>query len=96
MLKEKHPLLTDPAFRLLCVFDRDRDKAKRSVDEIIGEFTTKEEGFNIEKDDYPITMDGLKRIEEMVRQGTVFGYLKVKSNKVSNSQDDAQIAADEV
>jgi hypothetical protein len=41
-------------------------------------------------------MDALKKVEEMVRQGTIFSYLKYPSNKASNSQDDTQLKPTEV
>jgi hypothetical protein len=94
MLSKKHHWLPDPALRRLYVYDAQGVHAKKIKYEIMAEHPTQVEGFNIEKDPYPITMDGLKRVEEMVRQGTIYGYLKVKSNKVSNSQDDAQVTAE--
>lgn len=64
--------------------------------DMVAEDPTSVPGFNIEVDDYPITMDALKKVEEMVRQGTIFAYLKYPTNKASNSQDDSQLKPTEV
>ncbi len=85
----------DPSSGLLFVWHKPQSKVKKIKYEIVAEEPTEVEGFSIEKDDYPITMDALKRVEEMVRQGTIYGYLKVKANKTSNSQDDSQLQAEQ-
>ena len=51
-------------------------------------------GFNIEEDDYPITMNAMKRVEDMVRQGTIRDVLRVPINKISNSAEDSNIKRD--
>ncbi len=95
MLQKKNHWFPDPSSGLMLVFHRPKEPVKKIKYEIIAEDPTSVEGFNIDKDDYPITMDALKRVEEMVRQGTIYGYLKVKANKVSNSQDDGQLQAEQ-
>ncbi len=85
----------DPSSNRLFIYHPASVNVKKIKYEIIPEEPTKVEGFNIEKDDYPITMEALKRVEELVRNGTIYGYLKIRSNVKSNSQDDSQIQAEQ-
>ena len=93
MLDKHTYYLPDQSSELVTVYKKN---VKHVFLEIVADDPTKVEGFNIEKDDYPITMDALKKVEEMVRQGTIFSYLKYPSNKASNSQDDTQLKPTEV
>jgi hypothetical protein len=93
MLNKHTYYLPDSSSELVTVF---KEGVKNVFLEIVADDPTSVEGFNIEKDDYPITMDALKKVEEMVRQGTIFSYLKYPSNKASNSQDDSQLKPTEV
>lgn len=85
--------MPDPGSGLIYVFRKDIKKVKM---EIVAEHPTEIPGFSLEKDDYPITMDALKKVEEMVRQGTIFSYLKYPLNKTSNSMDDTQVKPNKV
>jgi len=70
------------------------DKVKYILVEGIFGDPTSIPGFNLEEDDYPITMDAMKRIEDMVRTGTIRDVLRVPINKISNSAEDSNVQRD--
>ncbi len=83
--------LYDPTFGNLEVYK----KGQRHIRvEAIFEQPTKVEGFNVEEDEYPIPLDHFKRVEELVRSGTIAHIVKVPANTVSNSQDDKQVRSE--
>lgn len=89
---EKHVhFLYDNTRGYLEVYD---DKVKYILVEGIFGDPTSIPGFNLEEDDYPITMDAMKRIEDMVRTGTIRDVLRVPINKISNSAEDANVQRD--
>lgn len=89
---EKHVhFLYDNTRGYLEVYD---DKVKYILVEGIFGDPTSIPGFNLEEDDYPITMDAMKRIEDMVRTGTIRDVLRVPINKISNSAEDSNVQRD--
>ena len=70
------------------------DKVKYILVEGIFGDPTSIPGFNLEEDDYPITMDAMKRIEDMVRTGTIRDVVRVPINKISNSAEDSNVQRD--
>lgn len=89
---EKHVhFLYDNTRGYLEVYD---DKVKYILVEGIFVDPTSIPGFNLEEDDYPITMDAMKRIEDMVRTGTIRDVLRVPINKISNSAEDTNVQRD--
>jgi hypothetical protein len=50
--------------------------------------------FSFDNDEYPITNDAMKRIEDLVRRGTILDSVRVPVNKISNSQEDSNIQRD--
>lgn len=69
-------------------------KVKYILVEGIFEDPTSVPGFSFDHDEYPITMDAMKRIEDQVRRGTILDSMRVPMNKVSNSQDDSNVQRD--
>jgi len=90
MAKHVH-FLYDNTRGYLEVYD---DKVKYILVEGIFGDPTSIPGFNLEEDDYPITMDAMKRIEDMVRTGTIRDVLRVPINKISNSAEDSNVQRD--
>ena len=50
--------------------------------------------FSFDHDEYPITNDAMKRIEDLVRRGTIVDSMRMPINKISNSQEDSNIKRD--
>ena len=50
--------------------------------------------FSFDHDEYPITNDAMKRIEDLVRRGTIVDSMRMPINKISNSQEDSNIQRD--
>ena len=90
MDKQVH-FLYDNTRGYLEVYD---DKVKYILVEGIFGDPTSIPGFNLEEDDYPITMDAMKRVEDMVRTGTIRDVIRVPINKISNSAEDANVQRD--
>ena len=89
---DKHVhFLYDTTRGYLEVYD---DKVKYLLAEGIFSDPTTIPGFNIEEDDYPITMNAMKRIEDMVRTGTIRDSIRIPVNKISNSAEDSNVQRD--
>jgi hypothetical protein len=83
--------LYDPAFGHLEVYRKGQRHIR--VDGIF-ESPTSVYGFNLDHDDYPIPVSDFKRVEELVRNGTIASIIRVPANNVSNSQDDKQVRSE--
>jgi hypothetical protein len=69
-------------------------KVKYPLVEGIFEDPTSVPQFSFDNDEYPITNDAMKRIEDLVRRGTILDSVRVPVNKISNSQDDSNVQRD--
>ena len=70
------------------------DKVKYPLVEGIFEDPTSVPQFSLEHDEYPITSDVMKRIEDLVRRGTILDSVRIPVNKISNSQEDSNVQRD--
>jgi len=86
--------LNDTTRGYLEIYKPDNKKIKHILVEGIFQHPTEIPGFNLEEDEYPITMDALKRVEDMVRRGTLLDTLKIPTNKISNSAEDLNVKRD--
>ena len=69
-------------------------KVKYPLVEGVFEDPTSVPQFSFDHDEYPITNDAMKRIEDLVRRGTILDSVRVPVNKISNSQDDSNVQRD--
>lgn len=90
-MNKKTHFLYDATRGYLEIYD---PKVKYPLVEGVFEDPTSLPQFSFDEDDYPITANAMKRIEDLVRRGTILDSVRIPVNKTSNSQEDSSVQRD--